>query len=105
MNYTRLLLIITLSVVTSSVLAMSFTHQGVAYNTLPDGNLEVGRNNECEANVIIPENVEYQGKTYRVTSVQDDAFSWLMNQKMDISPKKYFIILMIRNICQVRLHI
>ena len=62
--------------VASSATAVSFSYQGIAYNTLPDGTAEVGRNDNCAADVVIPESVEYQGKTYRVTSVQDDAFSW-----------------------------
>ena len=76
MDYIRRLLPIVMLAVASSATAVSFSYQGIAYNTLPDGTAEVGRNDNCAADVVIPESVEYQGKTYRVTSVQDDAFSW-----------------------------
>lgn len=79
MNYLRQLLAIVFIAVTSSGAATSFSYQGIVYNTLPDGSVEVGKNNQCENNVTIPESVEYQGKTYQVTSVQENAFSWLKN--------------------------
>lgn len=76
MDYIRQLLTIVLLAVASSTIAISFSYQGIVYNTLADGNVEVGKNDKCTSQVVIPESVEYQGKSYRVTSVCDDAFSW-----------------------------
>ena len=77
MHKTKLLLTIVISAVTSSVAAITFNDKGIDYNILADGTAEVEKARDCGVEVVIPENVEYQGKTYRVTAVHDDAFSWI----------------------------
>ena len=45
---------------------LSVTYKGTSYDAV---------SNEYSGNVVIPESVTYKGKTYRVTSIGDNAFN------------------------------
>lgn len=68
--------------------------------------IRLGKNQKVRKNVVLAD-----GKTVIIIKPNTKSGQkaaqkrFDLMKKMDISPKKYFIILMIRNICQVHLHI
>lgn len=70
----HLLLVLSL-VLAQTVWAAQFTYQGIQYITLDDQTCSVGNNQNCTiADIVIPETVEYNGKSYTVTQVGPNAF-------------------------------
>ena len=63
----------------NSLFAHDFMVDGIYYNITSDASCEVTSNNGLEnsysGSVVIPENVDFEGKTYNVTSIDDWAFS------------------------------
>ena len=53
---------------------MKFTHNGLIYSTLNEHQAEVSRNKNVRGDIVIPENVVYEGKEYAVTSLCLSAF-------------------------------
>lgn len=54
---------------------LRFEYEGIAYKILSDSELEVSRIFEIKfPDVVIPDSVEYEGKTFMVTKIGDMAF-------------------------------
>lgn len=56
--------------------AYDFEVDGVAYNMLDDGSLEVGSGGDYLGSVVIPVSVVYEGETYYVTAIGEFAFAY-----------------------------
>ena len=54
--------------------ATTFTVDGITYTSSTTGVANVGTNNTCAGNIIIPDTVSYDGKIYSVQSINSSAF-------------------------------
>lgn len=50
------------------------TFEGIRYQLTDDGKAEIAKNNDCKGDIIIPNTITYQEKTYQVTSMVTFAF-------------------------------
>ena len=73
----KLLPVLLMSIMSVSVFAEDAVIDGINYS-LNDETLEaeVARREEYSGDIIIPETVDYDGKTYSVTSIGNEAFYW-----------------------------
>jgi len=75
----KMLIAITFVMVSSSVLAYDFVLDGIYYNKKSDITVEVTYKNLDEGNytgdIVIPNEINYNGETYKVTAISDWAFS------------------------------
>lgn len=58
------------------VYAYDFEVDGIAYNMLEDGSVEVGGGGDYWGSVVIPASVSYEDKTYYVTAIGEFAFAY-----------------------------
>ena len=50
------------------------TFEGIRYQLTDDGKAEIAKNNDCKGDIVIPNTITYQEKTYQVTSMVTFAF-------------------------------
>ena len=72
----RLLVFFILTLLHNSLFATDFESDGLLYLIRKNNEVSVlGKTNSLKGKIIIPEKVLYQGTTYTVTMIDDDAFS------------------------------